>query len=61
MDAPSFAFQDLSRIRRNGARTQVRDDRNCELADAFVAQRENKMMAIYQILPSIWAHNYRNA
>ena len=42
-------------------RTQVRDDPNSDLADAFLAECENKMMAIYQILPSIWAENNRNA
>ena len=42
-------------------RTQVRDDRNSELADAFVVQCESKMMAIYQIVPSIWAQNNGNA
>ncbi len=40
---------------------QVRDDRYCEFDDAFLAQCENKMMTINQILPCIWAQNDRNA
>ena len=42
-------------------RTQVRDQRNSEFADAFVVQCENMMMAIYQIVPAIWAQNNGNA
>jgi len=42
-------------------RTQIRDEQNCELADAFVVQCESKVMAIDQVVPTIWAQNNRNA
>ena len=44
MDEPSLAFHYPELVETEG--TKVRDDRHSELADAFLAQCENKMMAI---------------
>ena len=40
---------------------QIGDEKDSELADAFVAQCEGKVMAIDQMVPAVGAQNHGNA